>query len=88
MSNIISSLLDLLTKFFSYKESEIDNIEKVDVVKNKKNLARAVNYAEYALLIAERYSLAFCPCPHNAWQCLLPGGDWPLPVASEPRSRH
>lgn len=59
MSNIISSLLDLLTKFFSYKESEIDNIEKVDVVKNKKNLTKANDYAEHALLIAERYSLSY-----------------------------
>ena len=71
MSNIISSLLDLLTKFFSYKESEIDNIEKVDVVKNKKNLARAVNYAEYALLIAERYSLAFVPKDRRRFNYLL-----------------
>lgn len=71
MSNIISSLLDLLTKFFSYKESEIDNIEKVDVVKNKKNLAKAVDYAEHALLIAEHYSLAFTPKDRRRFNYLL-----------------
>lgn len=71
MSNIISSLLDLLTKFFSYKESEIDNIEKVDVVKSKKNLARAVDYAEHALLIAERYSLTFTPKDRRRFNYLL-----------------
>ena len=71
MSNIISSLLDLLTKFFSYKESEVDNIEKVDVVKSKKNLARAVDYAEYALLIAERYSLTFTQKDRRRFNYLL-----------------
>lgn len=71
MSNIISSLLDLLTKFFSYKESEIDNIEKVDVVKNKKNMARAVDYAEHALLIAERYSLSYTTKDRKRFNYLL-----------------
>ena len=71
MSNIISSLLGLLTKFFSYKESEIDNIEKVDVVKNKKNLAKANDYAEHALLIAEHYSLAFNPKDRRRFNYLL-----------------
>ena len=71
MSNIISSLLNLLTKFFSYKESEIDNIEKVDVVKSKKNLAKANDYAEHALLIAEHYSLAFTPKDRRRFNYLL-----------------
>lgn len=71
MSNIISSLLDLLTKFFSYKESEIDNIEKVDVVKSKKNLVRAVDYAEYALLIAERYSIGYSKKDKKRFDYLL-----------------
>ena len=71
MSNIISSILQLLTKFFSYKETEINNIEKVDVVKNKKNLIKAVDYAEHALLIAERYSLCYTKDDRRRFNYLL-----------------
>ena len=71
MEGVISNLFQILSKLLSYKETEIANIEKVDVVKSKKNLARAVDYAEHALLIAERYSLAFVPKDRRRFNYLL-----------------
>ena len=71
MNNIISSIVQFLTKFISYKETEISNIEKVDVVKNKRSLAKAVDYAEHALLIAERYSLSYTTKDRKRFNYLL-----------------
>ena len=71
MEGVISNLFQILSKLLSYKETEIANIEKVDVVKNKKNLAEANDYAEHALLIAEHYSLAFTPKDRRRFNYLL-----------------
>ena len=71
MNNIISSLLQLLTKFFSLKETELGNIEKVDVVKSKRSLTKANDYAEHALLIAERYSPSFIKKDRKRFDYLL-----------------
>lgn len=71
MSNIISSILQLLTKFCSMKESENNNIGNVTIAKDKKSLVKAVDYAEHALLIAERYSLAFVPKDRRRFNYLL-----------------
>lgn len=71
MNNIISSLLDLLAKFFSLKETELGNIEKVDVIKSKRSLTKANDYAEHALLIAERYSIGFSKKDRKRFDYLL-----------------
>lgn len=71
MEGVISNLFQILSKLLSYKETEIANIEKVDVVKNKKNLTKANDYAEHALLIAEHYSLVFNPKDRRRFNYLL-----------------
>ena len=71
MNNIISFIVQFLTNFISYKETQISNIEKVDVVKNKRSLAKAVDYAEHALLIAERYSLSYTTKDRKRFNYLL-----------------
>lgn len=71
MSSIISSILQLLTKFCSMKESENNNIGNVTIAKDKKSLVKANDYAEHALLIAEHYSLAFTPKDRRRFNYLL-----------------
>ena len=53
------------------KESENNNIGNVTVAKDKKSLVKAVDYAEHALLIAERYSLTFTPKDRRRFNYLL-----------------
>ena len=59
MGNSIVALLQAIGGFFDWKSSENGVILEKDIVKNKKNFAKAVDYAEHALLIAERYSLSY-----------------------------
>ena len=71
MEGALQSLLQLLTKFCSMKESENNNIGNVTVAKDKKSLAKAVDYAEFALLIAERYSLSYTKKDQRRFNYLL-----------------
>lgn len=59
MVNSIVALLQALGGFFDWKSSENGVVLEKDIVKNKKSLSKAVDYAEHALLIAERYSLSY-----------------------------
>jgi len=59
MGNSIVALLQAIGGFFDWKSSENGVILEKDIVKNKKSLTKATDYAEHALLIAERYSLSY-----------------------------
>ena len=71
MEGALQSLLQLLTKFCSMKESENNNIGNVTVAKDKKSLVKANDYAEHALLIAERYSLSYTTKDRKRFNYLL-----------------
>jgi len=71
MEGALQSLLQLLTKFCSMKESENNNIGNVTVAKDKKSLVKANDYDEHALLIAERYSLSYTTKDRKRFNYLL-----------------
>ena len=71
MGNSIVALLQALGGFFDWKSSENGVILEKDIVKNKKSLTKANDYAEHALLIAERYSIGYSKADRKRFNYLL-----------------
>lgn len=71
MQSSITALLQAIGGFFNWKSSENGVVLEKDIVKNKKSLAKAVDYAEHALLIAERYNLNFTDKDKKRFNYLL-----------------
>ena len=71
MWNSIVALLQALGGFFDWKSSENGVILEKDIVKNKKSLTKANDYAEHALLIAERYSMGYSKKDKKRFDYLL-----------------
>lgn len=71
MQSSITALLQAIGGFFNWKSSENGVVLEKDIVKNKKSLTKAVDYAEHALLIAERYSLSFSSKDQKRFNYLL-----------------
>ena len=71
MGNSIVALLQALGGFFDWKSSENGVILEKDIIKNKKSLTKANDYAEHALLIAERYSISFTKKDKKRFDYLL-----------------
>ena len=71
MQSSITALLQAIGGFFNWKSSENGVVLEKDIVKNKKSLTKAIDYAEHALLIAERYSLSYSPKDRKRFDYLL-----------------
>lgn len=71
MQSSITALLQAIGGFFNWKSSENGVVLEKDIVKNKKSLAKANDYAEHALLIAERYSLSYSSKDRKRFDYLL-----------------
>lgn len=71
LNSSLTALLQAIEGFLNWKSSENGVVLEKDIVKNKKNLAKAVDYAEHALLIAERYSLSFTKKDKKRFDYLL-----------------
>lgn len=71
LNSSLTALLQAIEGFLNWKSSENGVVLEKDIVKNKKNLTKAVDYAEHALLIAERYSLSFTKKDRKRFDYLL-----------------
>lgn len=71
LNSSLTALLQAIEGFLNWKSSENGVVLEKDIVKNKKNLTKAVDYAEHALLIAERYSLSFTKKDKKRFDYLL-----------------
>ncbi len=71
MLSSLTALFQTLGGFFNWKSSENGVILEKDIIKNKKSLTKANDYAEHALLIAERYSISFTKKDKKRFDYLL-----------------
>lgn len=71
MLSSLEALFKLVEGFFNWKSSDNEVILEKDILKNKKSLTKAVDYAEHALLIAERYSIGYCKKDRKRFNYLL-----------------
>lgn len=71
LNSSLTALLQAIEGFLNWKSSENGVVLEKDIVKNKKSLTKAVDYAEHALLIAERYSLSFTKKDKKRFDYLL-----------------
>lgn len=71
LNSSLAALLQAIEGFFNWKSSENGVVLEKDIIKNKKSLTKAVDYAEHALLIAERYNLSFTQKDRKRFDYLL-----------------
>lgn len=71
MLNSLTALFQAIGGFFNWKSSENGVILEKDIIKNKKSLTKANDYAEHALLIAERYSIGYSKKDKKRFDYLL-----------------
>lgn len=71
MLSSLEALFKLIEGFFNWKSSDNEVVLEKDIVKNKKSLAKAVDYAEHALLIADRYSIGYSKRDRKRFNYLL-----------------
>lgn len=55
----VDSALLLVKEFVNLLKTRVEATSEIEVTKIEKNYRKAVDYAEHALLIAERYSPSF-----------------------------
>lgn len=67
----VNCLLSLLTEITNLLAKRVEKVTEVEVTKLQKDYRKAVDYAEHALLIAERYSLAFTEKDRKRFNYLL-----------------
>lgn len=67
----VDTALLLLEKVIELCKVRAENTTEIEVTKIEKDYRKAVDYAEHALLIAERYSPSFTPRDRKRFDYLL-----------------
>ena len=71
ISEAIQSACEMIKSFFNLRQSDIENKPTLEIVKDKKDLKKASNYAEKIIDIAEKYSKYFTKTDlnhFNSWK--------------------
>jgi len=57
-TDLIKAFFECCSKFLNYQTSKLDNLEKIVLLGDKKNLEKAGNIAEQIIEVADKYKYA------------------------------